>query len=174
MDPLADKLLITAALVSLVQMDLAPAWMVAVILGREFAVTVLRSLAHSRGVAIPASPLGKFKMASQVTAILLLILGRDGPPLVLTLGRIALWVAVLTAVASAVDYYRRFNHVLTGRREAGGRDFEPGGKMAATSGCSVSSVVRSALVLLPPTSYLLTSIHSPVNSHQVSDVHRVD
>ena len=50
MDPLADKLLITAALVSLVQMDLAPAWMVAVILGREFAVTVLRSIAHSRGV----------------------------------------------------------------------------------------------------------------------------
>src|SRR5919112_6524894 len=55
MDPLADKLLITAALVSLVQMDLAPAWMVAVVLGREFAITVLRSLAHSRGVAIPAS-----------------------------------------------------------------------------------------------------------------------
>ena len=50
MDPLADKLLITAALVSLVQMDLAPAWMVAVILGREFAVTVLRSIAHARGV----------------------------------------------------------------------------------------------------------------------------
>ena len=52
MDPLADKLLITAALVSLVQMDLAPAWMVAVILGREFAVTVLRSLAYARGVVI--------------------------------------------------------------------------------------------------------------------------
>src|SRR5215204_2910805 len=64
LDPLADKLLITAALVSLVQMDLAPAWMVAVVLGRELAVTVLRSLAHSRGVSIPASPLGKFKMAS--------------------------------------------------------------------------------------------------------------
>ena len=77
MDPLADKLLITAALVSLVQMDLAQSWMVVVILGREFAVTVLRSIAHSRGVAIPASPLGKFKMASQVVAILLLILGRE-------------------------------------------------------------------------------------------------
>ena len=115
MDPLADKLLITAALVSLVQMDLAPAWMVAIVLGREFAITVLRSLAHSRGVAIPASPLGKFKMASQVTAVLLLILANDGMPLFLTLGHIALWVAVFTAVASAVDYYRRFNHVLTGR-----------------------------------------------------------
>src|SRR5215208_1818670 len=63
LDPLADKLLITAALVSLVQMDLAPAWMVAVILGREFAVTVLRSIAHGKGVVIAASPLGKLKMA---------------------------------------------------------------------------------------------------------------
>ena len=114
MDPLADKLLITAALVSLVQMDLAPAWMVAVVLGREFAVTVLRSLAHSRGISIPASPLGKFKMASQVTAVLLLILANEHVPIFLTLGRIALWIAVFTAVASALDYYRRFNHVLTG------------------------------------------------------------
>ena len=112
MDPLADKLLITAALVSLVQMELAPAWMVAVILGREFAVTVLRSVAHARGVAIPASPLGKFKMASQVVAILLLILGSDHLQQFFVLGKVALWVAVLTAVVSAVDYYRRFSHVL--------------------------------------------------------------
>ena len=100
MDPLADKLLITAALVSLVQMDLAPAWMVAVILGREFAVTVLRSIAHARGVVIPASPLGKFKMVSQVVAILLLILGHDHLQQFFVLGRIALWVAVVTAVVS--------------------------------------------------------------------------
>jgi CDP-diacylglycerol---glycerol-3-phosphate 3-phosphatidyltransferase len=113
MDPLADKLLITAALVSLVQMDLAPAWMVAVILGREFAVTVLRSIAHARGVVIPASPLGKFKMVSQVIAILLLILGREHLQQFVVLGTVALWVAVVTAVGSGVDYYRRFNHVLT-------------------------------------------------------------
>ena len=69
MDPLADKLLITAALVSLVQMELAPAWMVAIILGRELGVTVLRSVAFSRGVTIPASGLGKVKMMSQVVAI---------------------------------------------------------------------------------------------------------
>ena len=111
-DPLADKLLITAALVSLVQMDLAQSWLVVVILGREIAVTVLRSLAQSRGVAIPASPLGKFKMASQVTAILLLILG-DHAPLFATFGTIALWVAMITAVASGVDYYRRYNGVIT-------------------------------------------------------------
>ncbi|MBI2222042.1 MAG: CDP-diacylglycerol--glycerol-3-phosphate 3-phosphatidyltransferase [Acidobacteria bacterium] len=114
MDPLADKLLITAALVSLVQMDLAPAWMVAVILGREFAVTVLRSIAHARGVTISASPLGKFKMASQVVAILLLILGRDHLQGFFVLGRIALWVVVVAAVVSAIDYYRRFNTVLSG------------------------------------------------------------
>lgn len=113
MDPLADKLLITAALVSLVQMGVAQGWMVAVILGREFAVTVLRSIAHARGVVIAASPLGKFKMASEVTAILALILGDEFLPQVLLLGTIALWVAMITAVASGVDYYRRFNHVLS-------------------------------------------------------------
>lgn len=112
MDPLADKLLITAALVSLVQMNVAPAWMVAVILGREFAVTVLRSLAHARGVTISASPLGKFKMVTQVVAILLLILGSDDMPALLATGLVALWVAVISAVVSGVDYYRRFNHVL--------------------------------------------------------------
>jgi CDP-diacylglycerol--glycerol-3-phosphate 3-phosphatidyltransferase len=112
MDPLADKLLITAALVSLVQMDLAPAWMVAVILGREFAVTVLRSIAYARGVIIPASPLGKFKMVSQVVAILLLILGRDHLQQFFVVGTMALWVAVLTAIASGIDYYRKFNHLL--------------------------------------------------------------
>src|SRR6266699_7068600 len=53
-DPLADKLLTSAAFISLVQMDLAPAWMVAVIIGREFAVTALRSLSFARGVVIPA------------------------------------------------------------------------------------------------------------------------
>jgi CDP-diacylglycerol--glycerol-3-phosphate 3-phosphatidyltransferase len=112
MDPLADKLLITAALVSLVQMDVAQGWMVAIILGREFAVTVLRSIAHARGVVIPASPLGKFKMASEVTAILALILG-DQRQQFLVLGTVALWVALVTALVSAFDYYRRFNHVLT-------------------------------------------------------------
>ncbi len=116
MDPLADKLLIAAALLSLVQTDLAPAWMVLVILGREFAVTVLRGVAYSRGVVIAASPLGKFKMVSQVIAILLLILGSDHLQQFFILGKIALWVAVITAVASALDYYRRFNHVLGGHK----------------------------------------------------------
>jgi CDP-diacylglycerol---glycerol-3-phosphate 3-phosphatidyltransferase len=116
MDPVADKLLVTAALVSLVQMDVAPAWMVAIILGREFAVTVLRSIAWARGVVISASPLGKLKMAAQVTAILALILGHDHLGVFYVIGRIALWAAVITAVISAIDYYRRFNGVLSSRQ----------------------------------------------------------
>jgi CDP-diacylglycerol--glycerol-3-phosphate 3-phosphatidyltransferase len=112
MDPLADKLLITAALISLVQMELAPAWMVAIILGRELGVTVMRSLAYSRGVTIPASSLGKVKMMSQVIAILLLILGRDYLQQFFVLGQIALWVVVVTALGSALEYYRRFTPLI--------------------------------------------------------------
>src|SRR6185312_4142522 len=108
-DPLADKLLISAALISLVQMDLAPAWMVAIIIGREFAVTTLRSLAYARGVAMPASPLGKIKMVAQVIAILALILGHGPTKEFLVIGQAALWVVVVTALVSAADYFRRFN-----------------------------------------------------------------
>jgi CDP-diacylglycerol---glycerol-3-phosphate 3-phosphatidyltransferase len=112
MDPLADKLLVTAALISLVQMNLAPAWMVAVILGREFSVTVLRSIAHARGQTLPASPIGKVKMVAQVVAILVLILSLGQPREVFIVGTIALWVATITAIISAVDYSRRFNAML--------------------------------------------------------------
>jgi len=109
MDPLADKLLVTAALVSLAQMGLAASWMVVVILGREFSVTLLRAVAHARGQALPASPIGKLKMAAQVVAILALILGsQQGGPL-LWLGTIALWGATIAALISAADYYRHFN-----------------------------------------------------------------
>ena len=112
MDPLADKLLITAALVSLVLMEMASAWMVAVILGRELAITVLRSVAYARGVTIPASPLGKVKMGTQVLAILLLILGRQ-VWVFWIVGQIALWVVLTTALWSAFDYYRRFSHIVS-------------------------------------------------------------
>jgi CDP-diacylglycerol--glycerol-3-phosphate 3-phosphatidyltransferase len=109
MDPLADKLLITAALVSLVQMDLAPAWMVAIILGREFAVTLLRSIAAARGMIIAASPLGKIKMIAEVVAVLLLILGGEQLREFFVVGTIALWIAMVAATISGVDYYRKFN-----------------------------------------------------------------
>ena len=110
-DPLADKLLISAALISLVQMDLAPAWMVAIIIGREFAVTGLRSFAYSRGVVVPASPLGKIKMVAQVVAILALILGKDHLHEFVVIGRAALWLVVVAALVSAADYFRRFNRL---------------------------------------------------------------
>ena len=113
MDPVADKLLIMAALISLVQMDLAPAWIVAVVIGRELAVTGLRSIAYTRGVSIPASPLGKVKMVSQVIAILLLILGKDHLQQFFVLGQVALWVVLIIALISAFDYYRRFSALLS-------------------------------------------------------------
>ena len=115
LDPIADKLLTSAAFISLVQLNLAAAWMVAIIIGREFAITALRSLAYSKGVIIPASPLGKIKMASQVTAILLLMLGSGPMPLLAPFGQVALWVVMLTALASALDYYRRFQTLLNAR-----------------------------------------------------------
>src|SRR5918999_917552 len=115
LDPIADKLLISATLISLVQLDLAPAWMVAVIIGREFAITGLRSLAHTKGITIVASPLGKGKMASQVTAILLLLVGAGPLPWLAPIGQAALWVVMALAVVSAFDYYRRFQQMVSAR-----------------------------------------------------------
>jgi CDP-diacylglycerol--glycerol-3-phosphate 3-phosphatidyltransferase len=137
MDPLADKLLVTAALISLVQLGRAPAWMVAVILGRELSVTVLRSMIHARGQSLPASPLGKVKMAAQVTAILLLILAPHMREL-FVLGQIALWFATGAALVSAVDYWRRFNAGLPVRPAV-----EPGLRAKADTGRErVSATVR--------------------------------
>ena len=129
MDPLADKLLITAALLSLVWMELAAAWMVWIILGRELAITVLRSIAHTRGVSIPASGLGKVKMVMQVVAIVLLMLGNQ-VWLFFVLGTVALWGVLIVALVSAGDYYRRYNRLLTQPNVA---DFEGARKRAAHS-----------------------------------------
>ena len=115
MDPIADKLLTSAAFISLVQLGLAPAWMVAVVIGRELLVTGLRSLASARGAGFGASMLGKIKMVSQVTAILLLIVGWGPIPALAPLGYAALWVVMATAIVSAVDYYRRFQRLVNAR-----------------------------------------------------------
>src|SRR4029079_10846195 len=109
-DPLADKLLTSAAFISLVQMGLAPAWMVAVIIGREVALTGVRSLAYSRVVAIAASPLGKIKMIAQVVAILALILssaGRATDALWWTV-QVSLWLVLAAGLGSAAGAFRRF------------------------------------------------------------------
>ncbi len=107
LDPLADKLLTAAAFLSLVEMGLAPAWMVMIILARELAVTGLRNVAAGRGVLIRASGLGKAKMVAQVTAILMLLLSQELTPLHLP-GVVALWVVVVLTLLSGADYFWRF------------------------------------------------------------------
>jgi CDP-diacylglycerol--glycerol-3-phosphate 3-phosphatidyltransferase len=111
LDPLADKLLVAAALLSLVEMDAVPAWMVMIILVREFAVTGLRSIAAGRGILIAASGLGKAKMALEVVAIFLLLFARHYPVLSKP-AIIVLWIAVVVAIISGLDYLSSF------RREA--------------------------------------------------------
>ncbi len=115
LDPIADKLLTSAAFISLVQLDAAPAWMVALIIGREFAITGLRSLAHTRGFTMPASPLGKLKMGLQVATILLLIVGWGSVPVLRPIGEAMLWVVLAAAVVSAADYYVKFQRLLSAR-----------------------------------------------------------
>ena len=112
LDPVADKLLMSAAFISLVEVGVAPAWMVVIVVGREFAVTGLRSIAISQGVAIGASPWGKYKTASQVVAVVLLLLGPGTLGRFASLGVLALWVVVLLAILSAADYFRRFSRQL--------------------------------------------------------------
>jgi len=107
LDPIADKLLTSAAFLSLVEMDAVPAWMVMIILAREFIVTGFRNVAAGRGLLIPASGLGKGKMVSQVVTIFLLLLGRRFPVLRWP-GLVSLWLVVILALVSAADYFRRF------------------------------------------------------------------
>src|SRR5260221_9818804 len=115
LDPIADKLLMSAAFISLVELGLAPAWMIVIIIGREFAVSGLRSIAAQQGVTIAASPLGKSKTISQVIAIALLILG-DQLGRFIMMGKLALWAVMLFALVSGVDYFIKFSRaVLRGR-----------------------------------------------------------
>ena len=107
LDPIADKLLMSAAFISLVELGLAKAWMIAIIIGREFAVSGLRSIAAQQGVTIAASPLGKGKMISQVVAIAVLILGHELGEFRFV-GEVALWLVMLLALASGIDYFVRF------------------------------------------------------------------
>jgi CDP-diacylglycerol--glycerol-3-phosphate 3-phosphatidyltransferase len=107
LDPIADKLLVSAALISLVELGLAPAWIIVIIIGREFAVSGLRSIAAQQGVTIAASPLGKGKTISQVIAIALLILGYELGKFMF-IGKIALWAVMFFALVSGVDYFLKF------------------------------------------------------------------
>src|SRR6476620_8267280 len=107
LDPIADKLLISAALISLVEIRLLPGWMVILIISREFAVSGLRGIAAAEGYTIRASELGKSKMMLQVIGVALVLLSmrwHELRPFALT----AMWAVVVIGLASAVDYFRKF------------------------------------------------------------------
>jgi CDP-diacylglycerol---glycerol-3-phosphate 3-phosphatidyltransferase len=119
LDPLADKLLIAAAFITLVQFNpaLVPAWMAVVIIGREFLVSGLRSIAASEGFTIQASELGKFKMLVQIISVVAVILARrwhQWPVFgiyifpVYWIAWVAIWFMVLLSLVSALDYFVAF------------------------------------------------------------------
>ncbi len=106
MDPLADKLLVAAALICLVQLGDVPAWIAILILGREFAVTGLRSVAAAEGIVVAASKLGKFKTVTQMIALVLLILKANVVALCgYNLGMLFLYVALFMTLYSGIDYF---------------------------------------------------------------------
>lgn len=102
LDPIADKLLLAAAFISLVEIQRAHAWIVVIIIGRELAITGLRALiASGQGKIVPSSNLGKYKTVSQITAVLLLILH---PVKYLDIG--FLYLALVLTLISGIDYFR--------------------------------------------------------------------
>jgi len=107
LDPIADKLLISAALISLVQVHAVPGWMVILIVGREFAISGLRSIAAAEGYTIKASDLGKTKMVAQVTAISFLLISIRYRSLA-SPAYWMMWVVVVFAMTSAIGYFRKF------------------------------------------------------------------
>lgn len=123
LDPIADKLLVTAALVMILPFNRVPAWIVLVILAREIVITGLRSIASSEGIVIHASDLGKYKTIFQITAIIGLLLhyeyrwffGIDHPLLTVSMhnaGMFFLWIALALTVWSGVDYLVKFIKVI--------------------------------------------------------------
>jgi CDP-diacylglycerol--glycerol-3-phosphate 3-phosphatidyltransferase len=113
LDPLADKLLITAALVSLVEMQRLDAWIAVIIIGREFAVTGLRLIAVEKGYVIAASKLAKWKTSIQIVALVSLMLNNVPFSFVqIPFAQIAIWAAVIITVWSGVDYFVKNREIL--------------------------------------------------------------
>lgn len=113
LDPLADKLLVSAALILLVELQMAPAWVVIVIISREFAVTGLRLVAAGEGIVLAASKMGKLKTMTQLIAIAVLLLynfpfAYIGFPF----GTIMLYAALFFTVLSGIDYFVKNWHVM--------------------------------------------------------------
>lgn len=107
LDPIADKLLISATLIALVEMKAVPVWMVILIIGRDFAISGLRSIALSEGYLIPASDLGKSKMILQVAGVGFSMAALRWPDF-RSVASFVMWAAVLFTVVSAIDYARQF------------------------------------------------------------------
>jgi CDP-diacylglycerol---glycerol-3-phosphate 3-phosphatidyltransferase len=107
LDPVADKLLISAALISLVEIRLLPGWLVILIISREFAVSGLRSIAAAEGFTVKAGELGKSKMTLQVAGVVLLLLSVRWSSL-RPYAMVAMWGVVVFGLASAIDYFRKF------------------------------------------------------------------
>jgi len=113
LDPLADKLLVTAVLVSLVEMDKLDAWIVIVIISREWAVTGLRQIALLEGTVMAASKWGKAKTAAQITAIIALLINNfPFTFLDIPFDLIASWLAAIITVYSGIDYFVKNKHVI--------------------------------------------------------------
>ena len=110
MDPLADKLLVCSALICLIQLGQLPAWVVIVIISREFIISGFRLVAADNGIVIAASYWGKFKTVFQMTAVVLLIFNI---PALSVLTSAVLWIAVILTVVSLVDYVAKNIKVLT-------------------------------------------------------------
>ena len=114
MDPLADKLLVTSALVCMVQTAVVPAWMVIVILAREFAITGLRAVAASEGVVIAAAWSGKIKTVTQMIAIIFLLIGNWPFEAVgFPFATIMLWIAVIMTIYSGIEYIWKSRSLFT-------------------------------------------------------------
>lgn len=110
MDPLADKLLVCSALICFIELNQLPAWMVIIIISREFIISGFRLVASDNGVVIAASYWGKFKTVSQMIAVVLLIINA-GPLAVIT--NIFIWISLILTVVSLADYILKNHKVLT-------------------------------------------------------------
>ena len=110
MDPLADKLLVCSALICLIELGQLPAWMVTIIIGREFIISGFRQVASDNGVVIAASYWGKFKTTFQMIAVILLIL--DIPALSM-LTNLCVWISLALTIISLVDYIAKNHKVIT-------------------------------------------------------------
>ena len=152
LDPIADKMLVSAALISLVQVGVLPAWMCILIVGREFAVSGLRSIAASEGYIVKANDMGKTKMLAQVAAISAMLLSVRHP-IIWTWAMVLMWIVVFFSMLSAISYFRKFwrkiderikkrrrqelLHLERKRQRAMMRQRSPSGKAAGLGGATI-------------------------------------